>query len=204
MPSFQLRWTDYYQAVTVRPPRKTLLTALKHFDDELISSCSGIKFAVDLGCGNGFDTLELLQRNWRVLAVDGETEAIIHLHSHQSIDLTYLETRVQKFEDLILPTEVDLINASFCLPFCSPNHFSTLWKKIEISLKPGGRFCGHLFGDKDFRAAFPEITIHKRKQVDQLLASFEVELFNEEEYFGKLALGEEKYWHLYQIVARKH
>jgi SAM-dependent methyltransferase len=205
MPSFEIRWSDYYQAVTERSPRETLLTALKHFDDELISSSfSTVGFAVDLGCGDGCDTVELLRRNWRVLAVDGEPDAIVHLWNRQNIDQTYLETRVEKFEDLMLPTEVDLINASFCLPFCSPNRFSELWKEIENALKPGGRFCGHLFGDKDFRAVFPNMTHFTRKQINQLLTAFEVELLKEEEYFGKMALGGEKYWHLYQIVARKH
>ena len=35
-----------------------------------------VLFAVDLGCGSGADTIALLKRRWRVLAIDGEAEAI--------------------------------------------------------------------------------------------------------------------------------
>jgi len=144
-------WTNYYQAVAGRPPRETLLTALNAFDadaKEVAESGPAAKFAVDLGCGNGRDTVELLRRNWLVLAIDGEAEAIAQLQQRQDLDSisleaskeipleASLETRVQRFEALILPANVDLINASFCLPFCSPDQFSTMWNKIVTALKP--------------------------------------------------------------------
>jgi tellurite methyltransferase len=44
---------------------------------------------------------------------------------------------------------------------------------------------------------------HTREQVEVLLQPFEVEVLDEEEHPGKTALGEDKYWHLFQIVARK-
>ena len=158
---------------------------------------------MDLGCGDGRDTVELLRQNWRVLAIDGEPEAIARLRQRQDIDRTYLETRVQRFEDLTLPPDVDLINASFCLPFCPPDQFPELWEEIVMALRVGGRFCGHLFGDRDSWAAYTDLNHHTRQQIDQLLIPFEVELLDEEEHPGKTALGEEKYWHLYNIVARK-
>lgn len=160
-------------------------------------------FAVDLGCGDGRDTVELLQQHWRVLAIDGEAEAIARLRQRPDINRTYLETRVQQFEDLTLPPEVDLINASFCLPFCPPAAFPNLWEEITVAVRPGGRFCGHLFGDRDTWATYPELSHHTRLQVEQLLTPFAVELLDEEEHPGKTALGEEKYWHLFNIVARK-
>jgi len=39
--------------------------------------------------------------------------------------------------------------------------------------------------------------------VEQLLAPFSIELLDEEEHPGQTALGEDKHWHLYNIVARK-
>lgn len=201
---FQRRWADYYQAVAGRPPRQTLVTALDCFDAEIPErNRTTIGFAVDLGCGDGRDTVELLRQNWRVLAIDGEPEAIARLRQRQDIDRTYLETRVQRFEDLTLPPDVDLINASFCLPFCPPDQFPELWEEIVMALRVGGRFCGHLFGDRDSWAAYTDLNHHTRQQIDQLLIPFEVELLDEEEHPGKTALGEEKYWHLYNIVARK-
>lgn len=208
VPEFPKRWSAYYQAVVGRPPRETLVVALDRFAAEFAAqpqSRSRVTagLAVDLGCGDGRDTVELLNRRWRVIAVDGESEAITRLRQRQDINRTYLETRVQRFENLVLPPEVDLINASFCLPFCARDHFPVLWEEIVTALRPGGRFCGHLFGDRDSWTRYTDISYHTRQQVDQLLASFEVELLDEEEHPGKTALGEAKDWHLFNIVARK-
>jgi len=198
---FQRDWSLYYQAVVGRPPRDTLLAALERFDAE----DSGIqpRFAVDLGCGEGRDTVELLRRGWRVLGIDGNSEAIANLLNRPDIHQERLETQITRFEELVLPDYVDLINASFSLPFCPPKHFPSLWDKIVASLNSGGRFCGQLFGDRDSWAIHTSMNHHTRQQVDVLLQPFELEFFEEEEHPGKTALGEEKHWHIFQIVARK-
>ncbi|HKW53315.1 MAG TPA: class I SAM-dependent methyltransferase, partial [Stellaceae bacterium] len=59
-------WDEYYERVAGRPPRPTLLAALERFGAE------GGQSALDLGCGDGRDTIELLRRGWRVLAIDAE------------------------------------------------------------------------------------------------------------------------------------
>src|SRR2546430_1541774 len=50
----------YYDKAGLRPPRATLLQALDAFAAEGVA-CG---HAVDLGCGIGRDTLELLRRRW--------------------------------------------------------------------------------------------------------------------------------------------
>ncbi|MGB7275490.1 MAG: hypothetical protein WBC69_19530 [Geitlerinemataceae cyanobacterium] len=62
-------WKAYYDVVADRPPRETLLKALQHFEIP--------GFAVDLGCGDGRDTVELLRRNRHVFAIDAQSEAIL-------------------------------------------------------------------------------------------------------------------------------
>jgi tellurite methyltransferase len=194
-------WTDYYQAVKGRPPRETLLTALTKFDAE--TAFGTLRFAVDLGCGDGRDTVELLRRGWQVLAIDGEEQAIDRLLKRSEIDLPLLETRVERFEELALPEKVDLINASFCLQFCPPADFPAFWQKIVAAIREEGRFCGHLIGDRDSWAAYDHMNHHTREQVLELLAPFDIEHLEEEEHPGKTALEVEKYWHLFHIVARK-
>ena len=192
-------WTAYYSAVEGRPPRDTLLNALDQFKAESIAS----GFAVDLGCGDGRDTVELLRRGWQVLAIDGEPEAIARLHDRFQHNQHNLLTRIDCFETLTLPVSVDLINASFCLPFCPPEHFSTLWQTMVRSLRQGGRFCGQLIGELDSWSTYPNVNYHTRHQIDTLLEPFNVELLTEESHPGKTAVGEEKYWHLFHIVAQK-
>jgi SAM-dependent methyltransferase len=198
---FERDWSAYYSAVVGRPPRDTLLAALASFDAE--TSADGEKFAVDLGCGDGRDTVELLKRGWRVLGIDGEQEAIARLLARPDINRDRLETQIVRFEQLILPEAVDLVNASFSLPFCPPEHFPSLWEKIVSCLRSGGHFCGQLFGDRDSWAVYTSMNHHTREQIEVLLQPFEIEMLEEEEHPGKTALGEEKYWHLFQIVARK-
>ena len=67
-------WLEYYKATSKLPPMDTLTKALSLFDAD--GSAKGERFAIDLGCGAGRDTVELLRRGWKVLAVDNEPEAI--------------------------------------------------------------------------------------------------------------------------------
>ncbi|GAB1538336.1 class I SAM-dependent methyltransferase [Scytonema sp. NUACC21] len=205
--AFERNWSKYYDAVVGRPPRDTLLTALANFEtQEFDTGKTGVRrscFAVDLGCGEGRDTVELLRRGWRVLAIDGEAEAVARLLNRPDINCQLLETRVNRFEELTLPESVDLVNASFSLPFCPPEHFPCLWEKIISCLRSDGRFSGQLFGERDSWAIFPTISHHTRQQVEMLLQPFEIEMFEEEDHPGKTAIGEEKHWHLFEIVARK-
>lgn len=139
--------------------------------------------------------------------VYGEAAGIAHLRDRTDIDQTRLETQVVRFETLFevlnQPESVDLINASFSLPFCLPEHFLQLWAAIVSSLRIGGRFCGQLFGDRDSWATDPHISHHTRDQIYKLLQPFAIELFQEEDHPGKTALGEEKHWHIFHIVARR-
>ena len=193
-------WVTYYQAVAGRPPHQTFLKAMSIFDGEPLLDRP--RFAVDLGCGDGRDTVELLRRGWRVLAIDSEQKAFDILLA-RSMQRDRLQTQLMCFETLTLPESIDLINASFCLPFCQPAHFPHLWETIVTSLNPGGYFCGQLFGDRDSWAVYPDRTHHTREQVEVLLEPFETEWLEEEEHPGLTAIGEEKYWHIFHIVARK-
>ena len=193
-------WEPYYQAVEGRPPRETLLKALARFD---VALPDRPYFALDLGCGDGRDTVELLRRYWHVLAIDGEQHAFDRLLNRPGFQRDRLQTQLMRFEALTLPPAVDLINASFCLPFCLPASFPHLWETIVTSLKTGGRFCGQLFGDRDSWAGYPHQTHHTRQQIELLLQPFTIETLDEEEYPGVTAIGEEKFWHLFHIVACK-
>jgi tellurite methyltransferase len=177
--------------------RETLLFALARF--------SSPGRAVDLGCGAGGDTAELLRRGWSVMAIDAEPEAIMRLRRRDDLGpggLARLETQVAPFEDAVLPA-ADLVNASWALPFCLPASFPTVWTRIAGSLVPDGRFCGQLFGDRDGWRDQPDLTFLSRVEVESLLEGFEAEQFDEVEEDGTTALGEPKHWHVFHVVARK-
>jgi tellurite methyltransferase len=187
-------WGAYYDAATVEP-RGTLLDAADRFGD-------AVGEAVDLGCGTGRDTFELLRRGWRVLAIDASADGIARLRSLAGADTTRLRTEVARMEDATWP-EVQLVTSSFALPFCPPDRFEAVWSRIVDSLPTGGRFCGHLFGDRDAWVGESGITFLGRDRLEQLLRPFVLESFSEIEEDGKTALGAPKHWHVFHVVARK-
>jgi tellurite methyltransferase len=190
-------WRDYYQRTEGRPPRRTLLWALEKFGD------GKDRFAVDLGAGDGRDTIELLRRGWSVLAIDSEPAAIERLRARPDLPPgATLETRVARFEETDWP-KADLVNSSFALPLAAPADFPALWQKLRRSLKPGGRFAGQLFGERDSWRGAKAITFLTRAEALRLFDGFAVELFEEEETDSVTPRGKAKHWHLFHVVARK-
>ena len=185
-------WTRYYDAAGDEP-RETLLQALDAFSEP--------GDAVDLGCGTGRDTMELLRRELARrrdrLAGGGDRRLRATVGDHDR-----LETQVAAFEEAVLPSS-DLVNASYSLPFCRPELFEGVWERLVASLRPGGRFCGQLFGDRDEWAPADDITFLTRDAAEALLQPFEFERFDEVEEDSTTALGDPKHWHLFHVVVRK-
>jgi SAM-dependent methyltransferase len=191
-------WAQYYAATADRPPRRTLLEALARF-----APAAAPRFAVDLGCGDGRDTIELLRRGWSVLAIDAEPAAIERLQSRPDLPVGgRLTCLCRRFEDAAWP-EVDLVNASFSLPLCPPDRFPGLWRRIVASLKPGGRFSGQLYGDRDGWSGRPGMTFLDRAATERLLGGLKAELLDEEETDSITPRGKPKHWHIFHVVAQR-
>ncbi|MSP67163.1 MAG: class I SAM-dependent methyltransferase [Alphaproteobacteria bacterium] len=194
-------WTDYYAAVAGRPPRETLVLALDRWQGEH-AGAAGTPFAVDLGCGEGRDTVELLRRGFRVLAIDPSPTGLARLTARPDlVPVGRLATRQARMEDAEWEA-ADIVNASFALPFCACDRFPAFWRRLVASLRPGGRFAGQFFGPDDDWAS-PTLTILDRPALEVLLAPFELERFDEQNSPGHDAKGVAKHWHLFQVVARK-
>ena len=188
-------WSTYYANTEGRPPRPTLLRALEGFAEP--------GFAVDLGCGDGRDTIELLRRGWSVLAIDAAPEGIKRLAARPDLPAgARLETRCAGFETTEWP-QADLVNASFALFFMEPRDFPALWRKIIHSIKPGGRFAGQLLGERDSWVARPRMVGVDRPGLDRLLEGLTVEHLEEEETDSVTPMGEAKHWHIFHLVLRK-
>lgn len=189
-------WDEYYKKIQGRAPRQLLLDALDKFP-------SGASLqAIDLGCGDGTETVVLLSRGWHVLAVDGESAGIKRLQDKVPNEgQVHLQTQVAKFEEVVL-TSADLIHASYSIPFCHPDHFPVLWEKIVNALNPGGRFAGQFFGVHDSWADNKDMTFHTEAQVRAMIQNFETEYFHEEDADGQAASGP-KHWHVFTVIVRK-
>ena len=194
-------WTAYYQARAGRPPHPLLLDALSRFGTEYAAGTN--REAIDLGCGDGTETLTLLENGWQVLAVDSEAASMDYVRSKVPVGLEHrLKTLNAAFEGLRLPA-ADFIFAGFSLPFCSPAGWGPLWSSIEASVRPGGRFAAHLFGVNDSWASNQDMNFHSRQQLETLLSdSWEIELLQAEEKNG-VAFSGPKHWHLFHVIARR-
>ncbi len=128
----------------------------------------------------------------------------ILLNRAQNEQLNHLEVQNNPFSDIILPDNGYLINASFSLPFCSPEDFPECWQKNIDHLAIGGRFAGQLFGDKDEWASDPSRTFHTQQQMLHLFKeNFVIEYLQVEEGLLPTAAGPMKHWHVYHVVAKK-
>jgi hypothetical protein len=149
-------WSRYYEAAKGGGPRETLRLALDLFESE---GGGGERLAVDLGCGEGRDTLELLRRGWRVLAIDAEPEAIERLRARPDLDsdaAARLATLLVSFEEAEW-RQADLVNSSFALPFCPPDQFPAL----------SGSASPHRFGAGDDSAASCSVTATAGRRIQR-------------------------------------
>jgi tellurite methyltransferase len=191
-------WAAYYQQLRDRPPRATLLAALDAFGTPPADA-----LAVDLGCGDGRDIVELLRRGWNVVAVDGEPEALRQLAARTLPEAERITPIHARLEEVPLPLGVQLVNSSFAMPLCEPEKFHTLMERIRDALPGGGRFAGQWYGPRDSWVGRPGITFVTREEARTLLDGFEIELFEEEEVDRVTPRGNPKHWHIFHIVARK-
>lgn len=80
----KVNWENYYDKIKGRSPRPLLRAALEL--EKEMPRPNG-RFAIDLGCGDGTDTLFLLENGWQVLAIDAEPVALERLLAQVPTDL---------------------------------------------------------------------------------------------------------------------
>ena len=189
-------WAGYYAWSAGREPRPLLLAACREL------GAGQARLAIDLGCGEGTDTLELLARGWRVLAVDAEPAGLALLRARIPPGAAgRIRVLRASFAEAELPCAY-LIHAGFSLPFCPPREFPALWARIRRTLAPGGVFAGQLFGIRDTWADDPDLSFHTRHQAETLLDGLDILGLEETERDGHAFSGP-KHWHTFDILARK-
>jgi SAM-dependent methyltransferase len=203
-------WPGYFALMEGKPARETLVEALASFEREDARRAGAPsaeprpeRLAVDLGCGEGRDTLELLARGWRVVAVDAHPEAFERLVRRVPPDQRERLTTIEGTFAASRWPEADLVNASFALPFCEPRDWEDVWARVVGSVRPGGRFAGQLFGDRDGWAALPDRSHHARERLDGMFKGFVLESLREEDRPDTTHDGRDKHWHVFHIVARR-
>jgi len=204
-------WSAYFDVVRGQPARETLMRALDLFDRERPIDARNVDggpvpLAVDLACGSGRDTVELLRRGWRVIAIDADQTGLDELAKAVPPEArSRLELVRATLEGGRWP-QCDLLNASFAIPHVAPPDFPPLWERIVCSIRARGRFAGQFFGVHDDWTRINDgiaRTFHTRAEVEEMLRPFEVEFLDEVDRPGKDSFGNPKHWHVFHVVARR-
>lgn len=197
----------FVAATSHRPPRPLLLEALGHLGDAPTG-----RLAIDLGCGSGTESLELLRRGWRVLATDAFPAAIESLRRRAGSGTAGLEAKQVAFESIAaegLPIETgtaSLVHAGFSLPFCPRDRFEAMWREVQRWIGDGGVFAGQFFGPREpivLEAPAGTAISHDESEVRRMLAGFEILRLEEVDRPGENAYGEPKHWHVFHVVAQR-
>lgn len=190
-----MSWKEYYEKMTLEP-RAAVVRALDYFE----KTPTNDKKAIDLGCGNGRDTIALLKNGWDVIAVDSEPLAIEYIKKNLDPELdSRLSFQCESFENVSWQ-DVSLINTSFSLPFCPKEKFEDVWSNIQKSIVKGGLFSGNFFGQKDEWNELRQVT---KEELHTMLEGFELIFFTEEETDKESATGPVKHWHVFEVTALK-
>lgn len=155
----------------------------------------GPGFAVDLGCGDGADTAELLRRGWTVLAVDRQPAAIaLAEHNVPDHHRPRLRTLAADFTMLTLPA-ADLIYCGWSLPHCPGTPSAP--RSGPTATPP--RTCSATANDW---TPDPAASAFRPGTLDTLLAGMDVKHLEETEQYRDSFHGP-KHWHYYEIIARQ-
>jgi SAM-dependent methyltransferase len=186
-------WEAFYRNTKESPPSPLLLKALAY--------ARPTGKALDLGAGALKDAKHLLRQGFEVTALD-IADSLPAMAAAVGSDK--LQAVVSTFDAYDYPEGAyDVVTAMYALPFNPPDTFDATFARIKAALAPGGVLACQLFGPDDQWSADTTMTFHARAQVEALLADLETLQLDERQWDGKLASGEPKHWHVFDIIARK-
>ncbi len=158
--------------------------------------------AVEIGFGDGTETLALIAAGWRVLAIDPTAAAAERLRSLVPASAAdRLAVRSEPAETIELPS-FDLLYAGYALPFLEPTAFSGFWARVRRQLRPGGFIVVNLFGPHDSWLGREGMSFVDRDAVERLADGLDSVTIDEEDQDGESFLGP-KHWHVFDLIARR-
>jgi cyclopropane fatty-acyl-phospholipid synthase-like methyltransferase len=190
-------WSAYYRHTAGREPRPLFTKGMAAV--EAAGMAPGQ--AVEIGFGDGTETLALIGAGWRVTAIDPTPEAATGLRAkvreEDAARLTIISAPAQEVE---LPP-FDLLYAGYALPFIPRAALTPFFGEMRRALHPGGLLVVNLFGVRDSWFGKPEMTFVDIDEARSLVDGLEVVAFDEEDADGNSFLGP-KHWHVFDIIAR--
>ena len=186
---------DYYKATMNNKPSGLIS---KFFNYKFSEKLTGNK-AVDLGCGAGSDTEFLISKGFRVTAIDSE-EQVKEILNNKISDKTNLDIVIGDFSKIEIP-KTDLISANMSLFFVKDNFEEFLKNLLKRVNKQGFILANFLGKEDDWNGTKTKTTVEKEELLS-FFKDFKMNYFSEEKYYKETALGKNKFWHIYTIIAQ--
>ena len=147
--------------------------------------------ALDIGCGNGRNSLYLAKNGFQVIGLDFSSESISYAeehHSHENIE--YRAMSFFDFEDE--PSSFGIIYDGGCLHHISPQRRPDYLKQVKQLLKDDGLYGMEIFNEKG-GANLTDYQVYEQRSIRGGLGFSEVKLkIILSEYFDILELREMK------------
>ena len=190
-----MSWEKYYEKSQGRPVRSLYARAIKHIDPSA-------KCAVDLGCGDGTEALDLLGRGLTVHAVDQEATSVNFVKS-QSNNHPNLYTHQSALENWQEWPKADFLFAYYSLPFVAHDRFHAVIDQALASVNQAGIFAASFFGPTDDWVKTGHLAGITTEEIKIGLKGFEILHCEEIKKIGPTALQGDKFWDVTEVVARK-
>lgn len=187
-------WEAYYARLAGRATRP-LFERVR----SIYLAAGATRTAVDLGCGDGTETLAMLDDGLSVTAID-ESPSSIKRVQERAGSRPGLRTIQARLEEVELP-DTDLVYSGLTLPFCQPDQFPALWDRVCDSLRPNGLIAVHLFGDRHGWMR-EEMTFVTNDQLGGLVSGLAVLDLREIDEVLPSATGDQVRMHIFDLVAR--
>jgi SAM-dependent methyltransferase len=122
---------------------------------------------LDLGCGGGIDSAEMIRRGFDVVPVDGARSV-----AQQAEARIGRPVLVQTFEELAFEQEFDAVWASASLLHVPKSALPAILSKVRAALRPGGlHFASYKAGLSDARD--PDNRYYNYPTVEELVSAYD-------------------------------
>lgn len=191
-------WAAYYRSTIGREPRPLFAKGMAAVEAAGVVPGQ----AIEIGFGDGRETLALLEAGWRVLAIDPAPAAAEVLQSQvPAAAAGRLDVRSVPAEDADLPP-FGLLYAGYSLPFLGADAFDWFWGAARQRLRPNGILVVNFFGPRDSWAGREGMRFIDVDAVRRLVDGLELLAFDEEDQDGNSFLGP-KHWHVFDVIAQR-
>jgi tellurite methyltransferase len=194
-------WKQYYELHAAMPHTKSLEIAVNDY-------CKNGGEALDLGAGNLRDTKFLLEKGFKVRALDPSPDSALLAEELHHPNLIMVPKLIRDYD--FPENYFSLINAQGILFHLPIQRLKAVISKIKNSLKHEGVFTVELLGlNDDWNKEESEKTFLSKEQLEELLNGFEIIYLDEYERNVTSAASEIagtnelKHWHKFRIIAIK-